>query len=148
MNVHLDGLPLGGGGYKSMLEKAFRLHTRHSRNGAYKACFLIVDGDRADQGDWSIEKLRREAAKAGFTVCVQNPNHEGLLLRMMPGMERDIPDAAATNTKLKKQWPNYNKPMNAHALGRQFSIDDLLRAANQDPDLKTLLETIGLTREQ
>src|SRR5258708_864907 len=104
LNIHLDGVPLGGGGFKSMLEKAVRLHKRYCRTGAYRNRFLIVDGDRAEQGDWSIDKFRREAAKHKFSVCVQNPNHEGLLLRMVRGMEREIPDAASANTKLKKQW--------------------------------------------
>ena len=112
--------------------------------GLTKDRFLIVDGDRAQQGDCSIEKLKREAARYKFTVCVQSPNHEGLLLRMMPGMEREIPDAASSETKLKKRWPNYQKPVNAHALGRQFSVDDLMRIARVDPDLENLLRQIGL----
>jgi hypothetical protein len=97
LHIHLDAMPLGGGGFKSMLEKAVRLHRRHCRIGIYKDRFLLVDRDRAEQGDWIIEKLRHEAAKYGFTVCVQNPNHEGLLLRMFCGMEREIPDAASAN---------------------------------------------------
>lgn len=93
---------LGGGGFKSMLEKAVKQHARGCKiSGAYKDRFLIVDADRAQQVDWSIEKLKAEAAKHKFTVCIQNPNHEGLLLRMMPGMEREISDAALSETKLK-----------------------------------------------
>jgi hypothetical protein len=145
LHIHLDGVPLGGGGFKSMLEKAVRLLKRRCKTaGAYEACFLVVDGDRAGQGDWSIEKLRQEAAKQKITICVQNPNHEGLLFRMMRGMEREIPDAASAETKLKSRWPNYQKPMNAHALGRQFSLDDLLRVANVDCDLENFLKKIGL----
>ena len=145
LHIHLDGVLLGGGGFKSMLDKAMQQHRRRCKiSGAYKDRFLIVDGDRAQQGDWSVEKLKREVARYKFTVCVQCPNHEGLLLRMMPGMEREIPDAASSETKLKKRWPNYQKPVNAHALGRQFSIDDLLRVARVDPDFETLLKQIGL----
>ena len=145
LHIHLDGVPLGGGGFKSMLEKAVRLLKRRCKTaGAYQDCFLIVDGDRAEQGDWSIDKLRREATKHKITVCVQNPNHEGLLFRMMRGMEREIPDAASAATRLKSRWPNYQKPVNAHALGRQFTLDDLLRVASVDADLETLLKKIGL----
>ena len=149
LHIHLDGVPLGGGGFKSMLQKAVRLHKRRRRTkGAYRDRILIVDGDRAEQGDWSIEKLRREAAKHKIIVCVQSPNHEGLLLRMMPGMEREIPDAASAQTKLKSRWPSYQKPVNAHALRRQFSLDDLLRVASVDSDLATLLKRIGLVAGQ
>ncbi|MGA2173407.1 MAG: hypothetical protein ABSH38_00350 [Verrucomicrobiota bacterium] len=145
LHVHLDGVLLGGGGFKSMLQKTVRLHKRRCRiAGAYRDRFLIVDRDRAEQGDWSIERLRREAAKNKITVCVQTPNHEGLLLRMMPGMKREIPDAASAETRLKSRWPSYQKPVNAHALGRQFSLDDLLRVANVDADLEILLRKIGL----
>ena len=34
--------------------------------------------------------------------------------------------------------------MNAHELGRKFSLDDLLRVAGVDSDLETLLKKIGL----
>ncbi len=144
LHIHLDAVPLGGGGFNSMLQKAVRFHKRRCRTGAYQDRFLVVDGDRAEQGDWSIEKLRREAAKHKITVCVQNPNHEGLLLRMMPGMEREIPDAASAETRLKSRWKDYRKPVNAQALGRKFSLDDLLRVASADSDLETLLKKIGL----
>jgi hypothetical protein len=144
LHIHLDGVLLGGGGFKSMLQKAVRLHKRCCRKGAYQDRFLIVDRDRAEQGDWSIEELRREAAKHRITVCVQSPNHEGLLLRMMPGMERENPDAASVETKLIRLWPGYQKPMNARELGRRFSLDDLLRAAGADSDLETFLKRIGL----
>jgi hypothetical protein len=52
LHVHLDSYPLGGGGFKSMLEKAVYLHDRNRKTkGAYKNRFLIVDGDRAARGD-------------------------------------------------------------------------------------------------
>ena len=144
LHIHLDAVPLGGGGFRSMLQKAVRLHKRGSRIGGYQDRFLIVDSDRAKQGDWSIEKLRGEAVKHKIAVCAQNPNYEGLLLRMMPGMEREIPTAALAETKLKSLWPNYRKPVTARDLGRQFLLDDLLRVANVDADLEILLEKIGL----
>jgi len=144
LHIHLAAFQLRGGGFKSMLQKAVRLHKQHCRTGLYQDRFLIVDTDRAEQGDWSIEELRLKAAKHKITVCVQCPNHEGLLLRMMPGMERETPDAASAETKLRSRWPSYRKPMNARELRRQFSLDDLLRVANVDPDLQTLLKTIGL----
>jgi len=144
LHIHLDAFQLRGGGFKSMLQKAVRLHKQHSRTGAYQGRFLIVDKDHADQGDWSIEELIRKAAKHNITVCVQCPNHEGLLLRMMPGMECETPDAASAETKLRRLWPSYRKPMNARELGRQFSLDDLLRVAKVDHDLQSLLKAIGL----
>ncbi len=74
--------------------------------------------------------------RARFFVAVE--------FRMMTGMEREIPDTASAETKLKSRWPNYQKPVNAFALGRRFSLDDLLRVARVDADLETLLKKIGL----
>lgn len=147
LHVHLDAVPLGGGGFKSMLNKAVRLHKRHCRIGVYQERFLIIDRDREERGDWSIEELRHEADKHNFIVCVQNPNHEGLLLRMMPGLEHEIPDTASVNARLRARWSIYAKPMNAQALGRRFSLDDLLRVARVDTDLASLLKKIGLMDE-
>jgi hypothetical protein len=148
LHIHLDGIALGGGGFKSMLQKAVALHKRKSKNGGeYRDRFLIVDSDRTEQGDWSVEKMKSEAAKEQFTVCFQVPNHEGLLLRMISGMECDFPDASSARTKLKSRWAAYEKVMNARALGRQFSEDDLIRAAKSDPDLRLLLTKIGMLTE-
>jgi hypothetical protein len=144
LHIHLDAVLLGGGGFKSMLQKAVRLHNRGCRKGAYQDRILIVDRDRAEQGDWSVKELKQQAAKYKFTVFVQCPNHEGLLLRMMPDMEREIPDAASAEAKLKSRWPDYQKPANAYMLGRKFSLEDLLRVARVDPDLASLLRKIGL----
>jgi hypothetical protein len=144
LRIHLDAFSLGGGGFKSMLQKAVRQHQLRSEIVRYQERFLIVDRDRAEQGDWSIEKLNQEAAKHSIIVCAQCPNHEGLLLRMTPGMERETADATSALTKLKNRRPNYRKPMNAHDLERKFLLDDLLRVASVDPDLQILLKKIGL----
>ncbi|HEX3626775.1 MAG TPA: hypothetical protein VH280_15290 [Verrucomicrobiae bacterium] len=145
LHIHLDSFLLGGGGYKTMLENAAREHKRRSKkSGRYKNRFLIVDSDRADQGDCSITQLKRDAHEAGFTAFVQRPNHEGLLLRMLPGMERENLDRASVERRLKSQWETYKKPANAYILARQFSLNDLLRAANFDADLQAFLEAIGL----
>jgi|ERR1051325_11350709 hypothetical protein len=144
LHVHLDSIPLGGGGFKSMLSKSLRFHKKRCQiAGAYRERILIVDADRAERGDWSIETLRAQAAKHNIIVCLQSPNHEGLLLKMMQGMEHEKPDASTAVAKLKNRWRYYQKPMNAQMLARQFSFEDLLRASSIDADLKTLLQTIG-----
>ena len=145
LSVHLDSYVLGGGGYKSMLENAVREHKKRTKSkGTYEDRFLIVDGDRANGQDWSSEKLREEAAKHDFRVVVQRPNHEGLLYRMTPGKECDIPSASTAQAKLQTFWPTYQKPVNANKLSAHFKLDDLVRLAGVDPDLDNLLRQIGL----
>jgi hypothetical protein len=108
--IHLETFLLGGGGFKSMLAKTLRQHKRRCRiSGVYQERFLVVDGDRAEQGDWSIEALRREAAIHKFTVCAQNPNHEGLLLKMIPGIERTTLTASRGAKKLQRHLARLSK---------------------------------------
>jgi hypothetical protein len=143
--IHLDSIPLRGGGFSSMLERAVLEHARRSRSkGAYSQRFLLVDADRTEHGDWPVDRLRQEASKHDIIVCLQRPNHEGLLYRMTEGFERAFVSAASAETKLKLHWSTYQKPANAQKLQSRFSLDDLLRAANFDADLAMLLRAIGL----
>ena len=81
--IHLDSILLGGGGFSSMLERAVREHAKRVRSkGTYRSRFLLVDEDRAGHGDWPVERLREEASKHDIIVCIQRPNHEGVLYRM------------------------------------------------------------------
>ena len=144
-SIHLDSYPLGGGGFKSMIETAVRLYDKQSKSkGSYRERFLIIDGDRLDSQDWSLNKLKEETERQKFILIVQRPNHEGLLYRMIPGKERDVPTGTLAASKLKAGWPTYQKPSNAHVLSGRFSFDDLLRLAKVDADLENLLTQIGL----
>ena len=144
--IHLDGHLLGGGGFSSMIKNAVQRHDRQTKNkGAYKARFLMVDQDRALDGDWTAAQLRTEAAKNKMALVLQRPNHEGLLYRLHNGKENEIPTAEVAETRLKILWPTYQKPLNANALYRRFTFNDLRRLAAVDEDLNNLLQVIGLS---
>ncbi len=144
LHVHLDCEVLKGGGYKTMLEGAIRYRKRKERQKA-KSSILLVDGDRAERDDgWSLAKLQQEAAKHKFTVCVQKPNLEGLLLRLMPGKESLQPDRSNVQAQLRSAWPSYKKPADARMLSEKFTLADLIRVARVDNELKRLLSVIGL----
>lgn len=145
LHVHLDCEVLKGGGYKTMLEDAIRYRKRKERQTAKKT-ILLIDSDRAERGDdgWSLPQLKQEALKNKIHVCVQNPNLEGLLLRLMPGKENLQPNVSNAYKQLRSLWPNYEKPADARTLAAKFSLNDLIRAARVDIELKTLLSLIGL----
>jgi len=146
LHIYLDCEVIDGGGYKTMLAKAVRQKKRRDRKTA-KSSILLVDADRAERDDpWSIDKLRQEAAKHKITVCVQTPNLEGVLLRLIPGKESLQPSAASAKTQLSKIWPAYKKPADAHTLAEKFTLADLLRAAKVDLELNNLLSIIGLRK--
>ena len=145
LHVHLDCQPLGGGGYKTMLEKTVRERKRKGRQSA-KCSILLVDSDRAERGDdgWSLLQLKQEASKQKLTICIQNSNQEGLLLRLMLGNERLQPNIASVQKQLRTAWSGYQKPVNAQMLASKFSLDDLLRVARVDVELNILLSMVGL----
>lgn len=144
LHVALDCQPLGGGGYRSMLADAVRCRLRRDRQKA-KATILLVDEDRATRDDgWTIDELRREAKRKNIRVCVQSPNQEGLLLRMLPGNERLQPNATTLRGQLLKAWPEYTKPVDARTLSSKFMLSDLHRVAQVDGELRWLLQAIGL----
>lgn len=147
LHVHLDCEVLKGGGYKTMLEGAVRYRKRKERQKA-KSSILLVDGDRAERGDdgWSLDHLRKQALEHKIIVCVQTPNLEGLLFRLMPGKESLQPSISGVRKQLLSVWPSYEKPADTHTLAGKFSLADLLRVARADKELDALLRIIGLIR--
>lgn len=145
LHVHLDCQPLGGGGYKTMLGRAVHERKRKERSKA-KHSILLVDSDRSERGDdgWPLSQLKQQASLQKITVCLQNPNQEGLLLRMMPGKQHLKPNSINTQKQLYAIWPDYQKPVDAQALASKFGLADLLRVAYIDSELSNLLFIIGL----
>lgn len=146
IHVHLDCDVLGGGGYKTMLERAIAYRARREKSkGKAIMSILIVDTDRADKNEdgWLLEKLVVVANKNHFVVCLQKPNLEGLLLRMLPGNEHSYANAFSVHHQLLKVWSNYQKPADTRTLMNKFSHSDLIRAAKSDPHLSNLLLKIG-----
>ncbi len=148
LHIHLDCQILDGGGYKTMFERTVRERVRKERFRA-KFSILLVDRDRADRGDdgWTLLHLKQKAAKEKIKVCLQCPNLEGILLRMLPNNEQLHPSAAKTHSQLCQVWSNYQKPADARMLAAKFSLNDLLRVAKVDLELNTLLSMIGLSNK-
>lgn len=147
LSVHLGCHILNGGGYQSMLEKAIKIRRREAqKRGRIHKSVLLVDADRKEFRDdsWNHMRLRQEAQKNAFLLCLQTPNQEGVLLRMHKGHEAKSYNAAKVKEKILKQWPSYKKPINAAQLSSRFTIDDLERSAKYDAELAALLKIIGV----
>src|SRR5262249_25991421 len=110
LHIHLDCQTLGGGGYKTILEKTIHERKRKERYRA-KFSILLIDGDRAEYGDdgLSLSQLKQQALKQNIKVCIQYPNLEGLLLRMLPNNESMQPNSAKAHKQLCQAWPEYQK---------------------------------------
>lgn len=118
------------------------------RKGRFKAAFLLLDEDRAEQPqpDWPLKRLRSEADGNGLIFCGQKPKFEGFLLRMLPGRERTVLSAANVDAQLPTLLPGYKKPIDAQSLAEKFTLDDLMRVARVEPDLMRVLSMVGFAR--
>jgi hypothetical protein len=74
----------------------------------------------------------------------QDPNLEGVLLRLHPGQERRKVAPQDAERELRRLWPEYRKPPTAAQLKQRFSVSDLRRAARHDGELRKLLSVVGL----
>ena len=146
LNIHLDCQTLEGGGYKTMLVRTVRERKRKERYRA-KYSILLVDSDRAERGDdgWTLSQLKQQASNQNIKVCVQCPNLEGILLRMLPKNERLQPTGAKAHSQLCHAWHDYQKPADTRTLAAKFSLNDLLRVAQVDSELNAFLSLIGLS---
>jgi hypothetical protein len=147
MHLHLDCQVLGGGGYQVQLENTIFYRARNDRVSA-KATLLIVDSDRSERGDdsWTIEQLKHEASKENIVVCVQQPNFEGLLVRLLSAKTSAHISVSSGKSQLARLWPDYDKPASARMLVGKLTLADLLRVAKMDSELGKLLSIIGLSK--
>ena len=109
---------------------------------------MLLDADRIEEdrsrGRDPTKALRGEELKLVYL----KPNFEGLLLRLHRGYETRSVTLGDAKRMLKNLWPNYVKPVSADALNQQFELDDLLRVARHDGDIRQVMEILGLQREQ
>ena len=144
LNLHLDVKPGTGGDLLAVVEDAERRLERHPARKEIKASIVLLDRDRLDQDIRADRDPRALARRLGIEIVFQEPDPEGLLLRLHPEQEHRRVPSANTMKELRKVWPEYRKPPTAHQLTERFSVSDLRRAAEHDCELRKLLEILGL----
>lgn len=123
--LHLDCHNLRGGGYQSMVDTAIQLHKKKKQQyGSYVGAFLIVDADRLTKvkNEMTEQALRKQAKKAGLTLCLQHPNLEGVLRPLKKKIQTPITAA----DKLDLTW------------------EDVRRLAEYDAEYRKLLKALTL----
>ncbi len=104
----------------------------------------MLDRDRIEAEPQEGIQARSVAARYKLEVIFQDPNLEGLLVRLHAGQEQRKIRASESESELRKMWPEYQKPPTAEQLHQRFTLDDVRRAAAHDQHLRKLLEVIGL----
>ncbi|MYD71719.1 MAG: hypothetical protein F4W89_13410 [Acidobacteria bacterium] len=142
--MHLDVKPATGGDTVSVVEEAGRRIARHPGRRFFTGQVVLLDRDRLDRDRKNGRDARITAAKWRLEVVFQEPNLEGLLLRLHPGCEQRRPTARESLLELRRVWPEYNKPPTADELVQRFGLSDVRRAARHDDELRRLLRLLGL----
>ena len=144
LHLHLDTKSADGGDSVVVVEEAARYLNRHSGKRDISDRLVLLDSDRIRQDKQAGRDAQSVAAKENLELIFQDPDLEGLLLRLHEGHEsRKIVNNA--ETELRKVWPQYSKrQLTADQLRQRFTLSDLQRAARHDNGLKRLLEILGL----
>ena len=144
LHLHLDSKAADGGDSLVAVEEAARYLNRHPGRRDISDRLVLLDSDRIEQDKRAGRDAQSVASKENLELIFQNPNLEGLLLRLHEGHERRKIGNNA-EVELRKVWPAYSKRrLTADQLRRRFALSDLQRAAQYDNELKRLLEILGL----
>ena len=144
LRLHLEAKPATGGDTLAIVEEANRRLERHPTRKEIKTRLVLLDRDRLEQDLRAGRDARAFASKRKIEIVFQEPNLEGLLLRLHPGQEQRRVTPQDAERELRKLWPEYRKPPTAARLKQRFSVSDLRRAARHDRELQRLLNVVGL----
>ena len=144
LHLHLEAKPATGGDTLAVVEEAKRRLERHPARKEIKKRLVLLDRDRLDQDLKAGRDACALASKWKFEIIFQDPNLEGLLLRLHPGQERRRVAPQDAMKELRKLWPEYRKPPTANRLRQRFDLSTLRRAAEHDSELRKLLIVVGL----
>jgi hypothetical protein len=141
VHINVQKLQPGAGSPLALVRRAIQLINEIERRRdpfAAKAIFL-------DRGDPQIcvqaEILAR--AKGINHLIWQEPDHEAILLRHLPGCHTLRPPAGTTLVRLRREWPGYAKGMTVSDLATRINLEGLKAAAAVEGDLRCFLRELG-----
>ena len=143
-HLHLHAEPANGGDSVVVIESAIHYLSKNSSANEFHQRLVLLDGDRIQQNMKERHDASKVASSYGLEIILQTPNLEGLFLRLHRGYEQRQLQARDAKAKLKKLWPEYDKPMTAQQLDQRFDLNDLRRAAKYDEHLQRLLTILEI----
>ena len=144
LHLSLDVRPGTGGDSYAVVEHARRRLERHAGRKEFRHTLVLLDRDRVSQDREAGRDARVLATRYQLELIFQEPNLEGLLLRLHPGQEQRRVAAASAKRELRSVWPDYDKTPSVDQMQRRFKLEDVRRAARHDPQLRRLLDILGL----
>ena len=147
LHLHLDVAVAGGNDTRWVVE--FAVERRRRRNDSKmrdSGALVFLDSDRLDEDRAAGRDPETVRGRRDLELVYLRPKLEGLLIRLHPSHEKRSVAAKDAEKRLRKLWPEYDKPMPARALAERFDLNDLRRAARHDPDLRNALTLLGLMK--
>lgn len=146
--LHVESLAPGAGDPLARVQRAFqRIAERERKRGKLQLKAILMDSDQTGAEPERARRANRLAAQHNITIIWQDPCHEALLLRHMPGCSDRKPlTCRIAQQELKRSWPEYEKPMSRARLAKRINLDTIRQAAGVVPELRAFMEDIGLLR--
>lgn len=143
--VSISGRDMKGGGAGKIADRATRTLLRSAGGAAmYEKRYLLMDRGRSARYRREIERGRQIAGKHSFSIIWQPICHECFLLKhFAETVERNPPDASACEAALLAVWPAYRKGLDATEYEKELSIEHLVRARANLPELEAFLIDIS-----
>jgi hypothetical protein len=147
LRVHLEIVDLAPAGDPlDRVEKAAaRIDHLRRRRGTFTDRFILLDSDQRAENPQRTAQAIALAARFEITLVWQQPCHEALLLRHLPGRTTaQPPNSQAAHQALTNEWQQYSKPMARVDLMQRIDLAAALRASTVEPGLAALLNAMGL----
>jgi hypothetical protein len=133
-----------GGNPATMMEDCLRvLEKRSCGREAFAQKAILIDGDCFGVDLNRDARARKLAQDAGVRFLIQQPDHEGFLLRHLPGCEQLKPPKGQSLQRLQKEWGTYQKNMSARELRSRVGISEIRSACVVEAALREFLLTLG-----
>lgn len=148
--IHLiiENLGIGASEPQTRIELAVRkLEQLHRTRTAPQDRFVLLDHDQANANPQRTASALSLAQRHRIRIVWQRPCFEALLLRHLPQCAMRQPQTSADADKaLKREWPEYLKPMTRIDLAKKIDRGAVLRAGMVEQELQLLLRCIQLVR--
>jgi hypothetical protein len=142
--IHIHCEAFRGGEPLDLVERCVEhIHQIKMKRDPYKLLALLLDADRRGQSKIRDARAAALARRNQIRLIWQEPCHEAVLLRHLPGCTRKRP--TTTNDALlqiEKVWPEYDRPMTAERLRERIDYDGVLRAITVEMELAQFLQDI------
>ena len=149
--VYLDAqlLQPGGGDPLALVRQAEAAITKIERTREpYEEKYLLIDRDKIGNSPERDQQIQAILNRINAQVIWQDPAHEALLLRHLPGCETRQPASTQiAMQQLRQQWPQYEKPMSATQLANRINLEGLRQAAKAEDDLRAFFVSIELIKQ-